>query len=377
MPRMKQTSYQLEVAARDAAESSKKPEQIRNFPLTLNAFRRLLTLKRDGQSERWWSWYRASRKYTVHPKLSSYKGWQDKFFLLSVPDDFPIRRTFYRPHPRFDTISKRELDQHELRVVSHFDIVESEDDKGRPRLTPKVWMPNVGYILDNAPLSHVMSNQWIECPEGRLSGEVVKRFSVLDGHLGDRWQPELDVSWNESLFANDPMRGGNLGCWLLRNLAPPMDKLAGAIGPLAAQHMHDLMKAIMSGTEVVEMYRQHHQSSLDNAGKVISKIREAKQKDDLEMAALRDKVAKLEGFEKDVQLLKNQIAEKSKDVERIPLLEKDLSDAKVSIQNMEEKVKKMEADKPIIRQRAVGSYLTSAEFATKLQDRFGGGWTTA
>uniref|UniRef100_A0A803NC81 Uncharacterized protein n=1 Tax=Chenopodium quinoa TaxID=63459 RepID=A0A803NC81_CHEQI len=107
------------------------------------------------------------------------------------------------------------------------------------------------------------------------------------------------------------MWGGNLGCWLLRNLAPPMDKLAGAIGPLAPQHMHDLMKAIMSGTELVEMYRyyheQHHQSStawstlqtaLDNAGKVISQIREAKQKDDLEMEALIDKVAKLEGLKR-------------------------------------------------------------------------------
>uniref|UniRef100_A0A803N8W8 Uncharacterized protein n=1 Tax=Chenopodium quinoa TaxID=63459 RepID=A0A803N8W8_CHEQI len=63
--------------------------------------------------------------------------------------------TFYRPHPQFDTIAERELGRHELSAISHIDIVESEDDEGRSRLTPKVWVPNVGYILGNDPLSHV------------------------------------------------------------------------------------------------------------------------------------------------------------------------------------------------------------------------------
>uniref|UniRef100_A0A803N0K9 Uncharacterized protein n=1 Tax=Chenopodium quinoa TaxID=63459 RepID=A0A803N0K9_CHEQI len=98
----------------------------------------------------------------LHPKLSSCKGWQDKFFFLSVPADFPIRRTFYRPHPRFNTIPERELGRHELRAVSHFDIVESEDDEGRSLLAPKVWVPNVGYILGNDPLSHV-GLCWTDC----------------------------------------------------------------------------------------------------------------------------------------------------------------------------------------------------------------------
>uniref|UniRef100_A0A803MS81 Uncharacterized protein n=1 Tax=Chenopodium quinoa TaxID=63459 RepID=A0A803MS81_CHEQI len=201
MPRMKQTSYQPEVAAREAAESSKKPgqgqvvsprssdsdkeehpptrledqsspvhesavnsvlgdeddnnsdDESRDDVVDLTA--ELMTLKRDGQYEGLWSLYTASRKYIVHPKLSSCKGWQDKFFFLSVPDDYPIRRTFYRPHPRFDTIPERELGRHELRAVNYFDIVESKDDEGRSRLAPKVWVPNAGYILGNAPLSHV------------------------------------------------------------------------------------------------------------------------------------------------------------------------------------------------------------------------------
>uniref|UniRef100_A0A803LA06 Uncharacterized protein n=1 Tax=Chenopodium quinoa TaxID=63459 RepID=A0A803LA06_CHEQI len=515
----------------------------RNFPLTLNAFWKLMTLKRDGQSVGWWSLYTASRKYTVHPKLSSCKGWQDKFFFLSVPDDYPIRITFYWPHPRFDTIPERELGRHELRTVNYFDIVESQDDEGRSRLAPKVWVPNVGYILGNAPLSHVglcwtdcydnkqlglsadgkriirrcprapssscdtlasycsraspvnpkrkaermaddqskkrklstlrnrrggnvgavntrvpdiqvekksraddnqtkcpspsskpatiedkpmvqtepitkkmtegveiedltrtsespplqpnetvppagpnipitacgsdtsilgliyRSHQWIERPEGRFPEVVLRGFSVPPGHSGDRWQPNLDVYRNESLYTDDPMQGGNHGYRLLCNLAPPLDRPVGEIGPLAAVHMHNMMK------------EQHHQSSanqnalqtaLDNADKALNLLKEVKKRDDLELASLKDKAVKVEGLEKEVQQLKSQIAEKNLALERLPSLEKDLNDFKAKIQNLEEKVQKMEADKPGIRQRAIGRYLASKEFFTRLQDRFDG-----
>uniref|UniRef100_A0A803NC80 Uncharacterized protein n=1 Tax=Chenopodium quinoa TaxID=63459 RepID=A0A803NC80_CHEQI len=404
MPRMKQTSYQLEVAARDAVESSKKTRanqvvssssfESGDREAPLNRQEQQASPVHDSAVNSFLGDENAEQEDSVHAESrdniinltaeviqeesldEGCKRLQDKFFLLSVPDDFPIRRTFYRPHPRFDTIAKGELGQHELRVVSHFDIVESEDDKGRPRLTlrcrcqtwdifsamppypmsvyarltvmttnnlgcqqtgrelsgsvqtlreesyqavskpsyntlasycnhaspinpkrkveamadeqskerkltaletrrggntgtsnakqpnsraqrkyretekqekppspkhadtqdktvvpstvlttknsakgviiqdithisksPSPILPNTTSILEiqtrvgatdgsdvSAPGLIYRSNQWIECPEGRLSGEVVKRFSVLVGHSGDRWQPKLDVS---------------------------------------------------------------------------------------------------------------------------------------------------------------------------------------
>uniref|UniRef100_A0A803MS82 Uncharacterized protein n=1 Tax=Chenopodium quinoa TaxID=63459 RepID=A0A803MS82_CHEQI len=72
------------------------------------------------------------------------------------------------------------------------------------------------------------------------------------------------------------MQGGNLGYRLLCNLAPPLDRPVGEIGPLAAVHMHNMMKAL-------------------------NLLKEAKKRDDLELASLKDKAVKLEGLEKEVQ----------------------------------------------------------------------------
>uniref|UniRef100_A0A803LA17 Transposase (putative) gypsy type domain-containing protein n=1 Tax=Chenopodium quinoa TaxID=63459 RepID=A0A803LA17_CHEQI len=328
----------------------------RNYPLTLNVFRRLITLKRDGQSDGWWSLYTQPRKYTVHPKLTSCKGWQVRFFFMSVPEDFPLRRTFFQPHPRFDSIPERDLGKHEERAVNHFDVSEFDEGDGKVRIVPKT-LPKAsipydtlatvcgrapaisakrraeimaddnakkrkttslanrrgGVVVISSPRQSegrggkkkdqsesektppttktkspeaivkkviqgieiedlttaesprqlqptvtiapttvgsdsrisaltYRSNQWIERVCGRFPDEVLKGFAVPAGHSGDRWQPRMDVGRNESMITDDPMQGGNLGYRLMRNLTLPMDRPAGPIGPLAAIHMHNMMK---------------------------------------------------------------------------------------------------------------------------------------
>uniref|UniRef100_A0A803MHT3 Uncharacterized protein n=1 Tax=Chenopodium quinoa TaxID=63459 RepID=A0A803MHT3_CHEQI len=462
----------------------------KNFPLTLNLFRRLITLKRDGKSEGWWSLYTASHKFTVNPKLSSCKGWQDKFFFMSVPEDFPIRRTFFRPHPHFGHIAERELGPQEQKACDYFDAVRVNID-GKTRVVPKVWLPNVKYILNNAPLSYISlcrtnnygphkldktalglssdgrrvlfrfppsprpaletftsfcsraptrnpkrraeemddenvrrnrrltslanrrggivpsistrkedgpeskrsktdteqpkapsppktsalenadkafedltaspipqqetvpisaepqqvgpvisdvsapgityrGEQWIEHVEGKILDEVLNRVRAPEGRSRDQWRPEMDVFRNESIFTDDPLRGGNLGYRLLRNVSTPVDRPSGQIGLVAAQHTHDLMRAVASGTELVEMYRFYQDKYHQNTSNQQS----------------------LETALKNAKRLLMELS-------------------------LEGQLQKIEADKPGIRKRAVSRYLSSAEFCSRLQYRFDGGWTAA
>uniref|UniRef100_A0A803L500 Uncharacterized protein n=1 Tax=Chenopodium quinoa TaxID=63459 RepID=A0A803L500_CHEQI len=522
----------------------------KNFPLTLNLFRRLITLKRVGQSEGWWSLYTASHKFTVNPKLSSCKGWQDKFFFMSVPEDFPIRRTFFRPHPRFGHIAERELGPQEQKACDYFDAVRVNIDV-KTCVVPKVWLPNVKYILNNAPLSYIglcrtnnygphkldktalglssdgrrvlfhcppsprpaletfnsfcsraptrnpkrraeemadenvrrnqrltslanrrggivpsistrkedgpeskrsktdieqpkaplppktsapenadkvfedltaspipqqetvpisaepqqvgpvisdvsapgityRGEQWIEHVEGKIPDEVLNRVRAPKGRSRDQWRPEMDVFRNESIFTDDPLRGGNLGYRLLRNVSTPVDRPSGQIGPVAAQHMHDLMRAVASGTELVEMYRfyqdKYHQNTsnqqsletaLKNAKMALDGIKVIKAKDGAELATLRKKVENMKNLEEEIKDLKSQLEDKNVVKDQLSIAKSDLSKVKTTISSLEGQLQKIEADKPGIRQRAVSRYLSSAEFCSKLQDRFDGGWTAA
>uniref|UniRef100_A0A803L728 Uncharacterized protein n=1 Tax=Chenopodium quinoa TaxID=63459 RepID=A0A803L728_CHEQI len=186
-------------------------------------------------------------------------------------------------------------------------------------------------------------------------------------HTGSN--PELDVCRNESIFTNDPLRGGNLGYQLLHNLATPVDRPASLVGPVAAQHMHDLMKesyqtnmVVASGTELVEMYRyyqeQHYQAALDpqtteaalkNAQKALDGVIAAKKKDDEELKALREKADKFKTAEEEIIDFHQQLEVKAKVVDRLPVVQKELDDAKGVAGLLKEKIQKMEADKPGIR----------------------------
>uniref|UniRef100_A0A803MSZ6 Uncharacterized protein n=1 Tax=Chenopodium quinoa TaxID=63459 RepID=A0A803MSZ6_CHEQI len=236
----------------------------------------------------------------------------------------------------------------------------------------------------------VKENQWIERPSGKIPDEVAKRFAIPDGNSQNRWQPELDVCRNESIFTDDLLWGGNLGYRLLCNRATPVDRPAGLVGPVAAQQMHDLIKVVVSGSELVEMYRyyqeQHHQASLNqqtaetalkNSQKALDGIKAAKKKEDKELKALREKANKSKAAEDEIKSLCLQLEEKSKAIDQLPVVRKELDDAKGVIGLFKEKVQKMEADKPDIKQIAVSRYLRSTDFIKRLQNRYDSGWTAA
>uniref|UniRef100_A0A803M771 Uncharacterized protein n=1 Tax=Chenopodium quinoa TaxID=63459 RepID=A0A803M771_CHEQI len=606
MPRVKRTSYHPEVAARDAAEkvkSSKKakqgevasssksddmetpPNAERNQPSPVHesAVNSVLgdddtregsvnTDSRDDiidmtaeiiqeenldegyNSETDGAEFRQPIVLAAKGKVAEAKI-RDEFRQTALEKDYcqrakqfyklPDGRTFFWPHPRFESIPERNLGKHKRRAVNHFDIIESDNGDGRVRITPKVWVPNAGYILGNASLSHVglcwtnrygvdkldnkllglsvdgkrvikrcpkatkplydtlathcsrapivsakrkaenmadenakkrkltsfanrrggfprfgvtrqpedrskksqaenkdkppspmvqvktvvqssepivkkvvdgidiedltniesptpaqpnipdqttahtitttaggsdisapgliyQSNQWIERPNERIPEVDLNGFSVPLSHSGDKWKPAIDACRNESMMTDDPMLGGTLGYRLLSNLTLPMDRPAGVIGPLAAMHMHNMMKHHQASASQNAL-----QTALDNADKALQNLKEAKERDDLEMSSLRDRASKVGDLQLEFQQLKTQITEKNKVISRVPTLEKDLEAAKASIHDLEEKVKKLEVDKPRVRQRAVRRFLTSQEFCTRLQNRLEGGWTAA
>ena len=127
-----------------------------------------------------------------------------------------------------------------IRGIEIEDLTTAESPP-QPQVTTVIAPSTVGSDSSIPALTY-RSNQWIERVSGRFPEEVLRGFAVPPGHSGDRWQPAMDVGRNESMITDDPMQGGNLGYRLLSNLTLPMDRPAGPIGPLAASHMHNLMK---------------------------------------------------------------------------------------------------------------------------------------
>uniref|UniRef100_A0A803N290 Uncharacterized protein n=1 Tax=Chenopodium quinoa TaxID=63459 RepID=A0A803N290_CHEQI len=198
----------------------------------------------------------------------------------------------------------------------------------------------------SAPGIVYRSNQSIERPSGKLPDEVAKKFDVPTGSSRDRWQPQLDVYRNESIFIDGLLQGGNLGYRLLHNLAIPVDRPTGLVGSVAAQHMHDLMKvSYPANADILPINIESVQKALDG-------LVAAKKKEDEELKSLREKVKNFKSNEEEIKTLCQQLNEKSKVIERLLVVQKELADAKGAIGHLEEKIQKIESNKPGIRQRA-------------------------
>ncbi|KMT17290.1 hypothetical protein BVRB_2g039880 [Beta vulgaris subsp. vulgaris] len=129
---------------------------------TLNLFRHLHWLKKNGSSRLagWWSIMTADKKMTVQPKMTSLKGWQDAFFLVRVPDDFPVRRHFTEPAPHMELLPLKPLTKEELVAYDYFASADYDTtyDDGKVVRTkePSTWLPHTKYILGDRPLSALL-----------------------------------------------------------------------------------------------------------------------------------------------------------------------------------------------------------------------------
>ncbi|XP_057250593.1 uncharacterized protein LOC130591335 [Beta vulgaris subsp. vulgaris] len=133
-----------------------------DFPQTLNLFRHLHWLKKNGSSRLagWWSIMTADKKMTVQPKMTSLKGWQDAFFWVRVPDDFPVRRHFTEPAPHMELLPLKPLTKEELVAYDYFASADYDTtyDDGKTVRTkePSTWLPHTKYILGDRPLSALL-----------------------------------------------------------------------------------------------------------------------------------------------------------------------------------------------------------------------------
>ncbi|XP_056698951.1 uncharacterized protein [Spinacia oleracea] len=127
----------------------------KQWPQTINLFRRLIWLKKYKKKSGWWSFYTKASKMTVNPKLSSCKDWEKKFYWLRVPSDFPIRTRFHLPRPHMNHYPIRELGFREKRAHQFVSCLHVDTGLQKSVTVPKYWLPPAKYILGNGPLSAV------------------------------------------------------------------------------------------------------------------------------------------------------------------------------------------------------------------------------
>ncbi|XP_056692256.1 uncharacterized protein [Spinacia oleracea] len=127
----------------------------KQWPQTINLFRRMIWLKKYKKKSGWWSFYTKASKMTVNPKLSSCKDWEKKFYWLRVPSDFPIRTRFHLPRPHMNHYPIRELGFREKRAHQFVSCLHVDTGLQKSVTVPKYWLPPAKYILGNGPLSAV------------------------------------------------------------------------------------------------------------------------------------------------------------------------------------------------------------------------------
>ncbi|KMS95486.1 hypothetical protein BVRB_007740 [Beta vulgaris subsp. vulgaris] len=105
----------------------------------------------------WWSLMTADKKMTVQHKMTSLKGWQDAFFWLQVPDDYPVHRHFTEPSPHMEHLPLEPLTEEELAACDYFGSTDYdityEDGKIIRSKEPSILLPHSKYILGDRPLS--------------------------------------------------------------------------------------------------------------------------------------------------------------------------------------------------------------------------------
>ncbi|KMT17199.1 hypothetical protein BVRB_2g039020 [Beta vulgaris subsp. vulgaris] len=106
------------------------------------------------------------------PDVGPGSGWQDAFFWLRVPEDYPLRRHFTEPAPHKEHLPLEPLTEEESKAFNYFSSVDYditfEDGRVVRSKEPSIWLPHSKYILGDKPLSAVRLSRAYENGFGDL-----------------------------------------------------------------------------------------------------------------------------------------------------------------------------------------------------------------
>ena len=105
------------------------------------------------------------------------EGLAGSILLVTVPDNFPLRRHFTKPYAKTDDVPSYELSEAEQEAFDYFEpgVEAVKGDEVETRL-PCTWLPHVKYILGNEPMSALFLCQ--THPEGVCSLSLVRNSSL-------------------------------------------------------------------------------------------------------------------------------------------------------------------------------------------------------